>query len=375
MDMKLTMLIVDDIEANRATMAAAFSHEYRILYAENGKEAIDVIQKHGKDISVILLDIIMPVMDGIEVLKWIKNSVYRAIPVIALTAEESYQLEALENGAADFIPKPADERVINARIKNVRGRFALEEEQKTNTSLKKSKLEMDNLINSIPGGIAIYRLTDHFETLYFSDGLAALSGYSREEYAAYIKGDASKIVYVEDRARVLAIAEDAIKNGESIDVAYRICLKNGGLIWVNLNAILIEEDDEGFLVHAVFQKSPKMAQLYANLVNESQSAIYVSDTVNYDLLYINQRGLELIGMSRKACVGKKCYEVLFHQEKPCKFCKIHSMNRNQFLERDFPYPINDNIYHLRGKLTDWNGIEAHIEYIEDVTQSRKNEQE
>ncbi|MDD2980229.1 MAG: response regulator [Hespellia sp.] len=375
MDTKLTMLIVDDIEANRATMAEAFSDEYRILYAENGKEAIDVIQKHGKDISIILLDMIMPVMNGMEVLRWIKNSVYSATPVIALTADESYQLEALENGAVDFIPKPADERVINARIKNVRDHFALEEERKINKSLEKSKLEMDNLINSIPGGIAIYRLSDHFETLYFSDGLAALSGYTREEYEAYIKGDASRMIYEKDRARVLAIAEDDFKRGAPIDVAYRICLKNGGLVWVNLNAVLIETDDEGVLVHAVYQKSPKMAQLYANLVNESQSAIYVSDTVNYDLLYINQSGLDLIGMSRVSSTGKKCYEVLFQQKGPCKFCKIHSMNHDQFMERDFPHPINDSIFHLRGKLIDWNGIEAHVEYIEDVTQSRKNEQE
>ncbi|MDD2959638.1 MAG: response regulator [Lachnospiraceae bacterium] len=279
MDMKLTMLIVDDIEANRATMAAAFSDEYKILYAENGKEAIDVIQKYGRDISVILLDMIMPVMDGMEVLKWIKNSVFSAVPVIALTADESYQLEALENGAADFIPKPADERVINARIKNVCGRFALEEAQKVDQLLEKSRLKMDNLTNSIPGGIAVY------------------------------------------------------------------------------------------------QKSPKMAQLYANLVNEAQSAIYVSDTVNYDLLYINQSGLDLMGASREFCTGKKCYEVLFHRTSPCSFCKIHSMHHDQFMEREFPHPMNGSIYHLRGKLTDWNGIEAHIEYIEDVTQSRKIEQE
>jgi PAS domain S-box-containing protein len=375
MDREITMLIVDDTEINRATMAAALSDEYRILYAENGKEAIEIIEKHGGDISVILLDINMPVMDGIQVLKWIKNSAYNSIPVIALTADESSQLEALENGAADFISKTADERVINVRIKNVCGRFALEEEQKLNQSLEKSRLEMGNLINSIPGGIAIYRLTDHLETLYFSDGLAALGGYTRQEYKAFIQADASRIIYEDDRARVIAIAEEAVKNGTSIDVTCRICLKNGGLIWINLNAVLIGADDEGLLVHAVYQKSPKMAQLYANLVNEAQSAIYVSDIKNYDLLYINQSGLDLIGMTRKDCIGRKCYEVLFHQESPCRFCKIHSMHQDQFLERDVRYSINDNIYHLRGKLTDWNGIEAHIEYIEDVTQSRKNEQE
>ncbi|MDD3184138.1 MAG: response regulator [Anaerostipes sp.] len=370
MDTKLTMLIVDDIDINRAALAAAFSDEYSILYAENGKEAIDIVCKHSKDISVILLDIIMPVMDGIEVLKWMKDSAYSSIPIIAVTSEESYQLEALENGAADFISKPADERVIKARIQNVLGRFALEKEQRLNETLQKAKVEADNLINSIPGGIAIYRWTDHFETLYFSDGVAALGGYTREEYAAYTKEDPSKIIYGEDRARVFAIAADAIKNGEPIDIAYRIYLKKGGLVWVNLNAVLLEEDDEGFLVHAVYQRSSKMTQLYANLVNESQSAIYVSDIKNYELLYINQKGVQLMGKERQVAPGEKCYEFLFNRTSPCEFCKIGSMHYDEFLDRDFPYPFNEKTYRLRGKLTDWNGIEAHVEYIEDVTHRR-----
>ncbi|MDD3253081.1 MAG: response regulator [Lachnospiraceae bacterium] len=244
MDTKLTMLIVDDMEANRVTMTVAFSEEYNILYAENGQEAIDVIQKHGKEISVILLDICMPVVDGMGVLKWLKGSTFHQIPVIAVTAEESGQLEALENGAADFIAMPTDKRILQARIKNVLGCCA-----------------------------------------------------------------------------------------------------------------------------------PEMTQLYAGLVNESRSAIYVSDTANYDLLYINQRGLDLMGGSRAACTGKKCYEALFHRTSPCEFCKIGSMHHDQFTEREFPYSRDGNIYHLRGKLTDWNGLEAHVEYIEDVTQRKKAELE
>ncbi|MDD3401814.1 MAG: response regulator [Hespellia sp.] len=256
MDTKPTMLIVDEIDVNRATMAASFSNEYNILYAANGKDAMDVICRHSKDISIILLNIIMPFMDGIDVLRWMKNRVYRSIPVIAVTDDESCQLNALENGAADFISKTDDERVIKTRIKNVLGRFAL---------------ETDNLINSIPDD----------------------------------------------------------------------------LVWANL---------------------------YANLVNESQSAIYVSDTTNYELLYINQRGLDMVGQKRQTITGKKCYEFLFNLTSPCKFCKIHLMNHKDFMERDFPYSLNGRMYHLRGKLTDWNGIKAHVEYIEDVTQRRESDQ-
>lgn len=127
------------------------------------------------------------------------------------------------------------------------------------------------------------------------------------------------------------------------------------------------------MVHAVYQKSSKMTQLYANLVNESQSAIYVSDTMNYELLYINQKGIELAEKERWDATGKKCYEFLFNRTTPCEFCKIHRMSHDEFLHREIRYPLNDKIYQLRGKLTDWNGIEAHVEYIEDVTQSKNAE--
>ena len=375
MDTKLTMLIVDDIDINREAIAISLSAEYNIVQAGNGKDAIEIIKKHASKISLILLDIIMPVMDGMKVLKWIKNSEYSSIPVIAITADESYQLEALENGAADFISKPMDARIIKARIKNVLSYSALQEEEKLNMELEKNKIEINNLINSIPGGIAIYRLTDHFETLFFSDGVAALSGQTRNEYAAYIKGDASKIIYTEDQKRVLEVAINAIKSKIPIDVTYRIYHKSGELVWVHLNAVLIEEDDKSYMVHAVFQKSAKMTQLYANLVNKSQSAIYVSDIANYDLLYINETGLNFVGKKDFSYSGKKCYEFLFNQTSPCKFCKIHLMDNNKFIERDFTYSSNNCIYRLRGKLTDWNGIDAHVEYIDDVTENRRTMQE
>ncbi|NLD19393.1 MAG: response regulator [Clostridiales bacterium] len=371
MSEKPILLIVDDAEANREIMAASFSNEFNILNAENGKEAIDVIQKNGKRISVILLDIIMPQMDGMEVLRWIKDSCYSYIPVIAVTTDPSYQLEALRNGAADFIPKPTEIEGIKARVNNVFTRYSLAKEKQLSKALKESKQEMNNLVNSIPGGIATYKLTDHFETVYFSDGVAQLSGHTREEYAKYIQGDASKIIYKEDKKRVYETSVKALENDESIDITYRIYHKNGGLVWVRLNAVPIARENDGYLVHAVFQRPERMSSLYDNLVNESKNIIYVSDVNNYDLLYINRTGTRLVRNNGKAVAGQKCYKMLFDRNEPCEFCRIKDMSHDQFVERDYTYPITGRTYHLRGKLTDWNGIEAHVEYIEDVDENRK----
>ena len=153
------MLLVDDIEINRGVLAECFCREFTILHAEGGHRAIELIEEYGEKLSIILLDIVMPDMDGIAVLRWLKASPYRQVPVIAVTAEAGYQLEALENGAWDFIAKPEDNRVICARVNNVLGRYALEGERRYSAGVTKDKLEMDNLVNSIPGGIATYRVT------------------------------------------------------------------------------------------------------------------------------------------------------------------------------------------------------------------------
>ncbi len=370
------MLIVDDIDVNRGVLAECFRDDFSILHADGGNQAIRLIQEYGDRITIILLDIVMPVIDGIAVLRWMQTSPYRMIPVIAVTAEPDYQLEALENGAWDFIAKPADNRVICARVNNVLGRYALEGERRYSAQMTKANLEMDHLVNSIPGGIATYRVTDKgFETLYFSDGVAELTGHTREEYAQKISGDAAVIIYQEDKHRFLHAATETLKRGQPIDETYRIYHKNGGLVWVHLNGVVIGRENGVPIVHAVFQRPARMEQLYNNLVNESQDIIYLSDINNYDLLYINQTGLTTLGKTTLDYSRKKCYEFLFDRASPCEFCKQSCMSTNRYLERDYAYPKNGRVYSMRGKLTDWNGISAHVEYLQDVTEARKAEQQ
>ena len=85
-----TILVVDDNEINRALLNAIFSDSYRIEEAENGKEAMDLLLDHGEEISAVLLDVIMPVMDGIEVLEKLNRLGWtRKIPVFLITAESA----------------------------------------------------------------------------------------------------------------------------------------------------------------------------------------------------------------------------------------------------------------------------------------------
>ena len=112
------VLIVDDQEINRELLGMILENDYEILYACNGREALETIREYGDRLSVVLLDLIMPEMDGFEVLSRIHEDEFLSrIPVIVLTAEKSAELQALQMGAADFIKKPFDmNEVILARV-------------------------------------------------------------------------------------------------------------------------------------------------------------------------------------------------------------------------------------------------------------------
>ena len=112
------VLVVDDQEINRDALGFILEDDYELLYAENGREAMEQIRAHANEISLVLLDLMMPVMSGFEVLDTVeKDELLNHIPIIVLTADKSAELQALQMGAADFITKPFDvPEVILARV-------------------------------------------------------------------------------------------------------------------------------------------------------------------------------------------------------------------------------------------------------------------
>ena len=112
------VLIVDDQEINRDVLGMILEDDYEIIYASNGREALQMIEEYRDSLSVVLLDLIMPEMDGFKVLDCVRNDeLLKTIPIIVLTAERNAELKALEKGAADFITKPFDmHEVILARV-------------------------------------------------------------------------------------------------------------------------------------------------------------------------------------------------------------------------------------------------------------------
>lgn len=119
---KSTMLIVDDLDINRDVLKEMFKRDFDILEAENGHECVEIVKQHGKKIQLLLLDLQMPGMNGLEVLEYRKEDPeFSEIPVIVITVNDEIrdQMAAFQLGATDYITKPFIREIVIYRINNV----------------------------------------------------------------------------------------------------------------------------------------------------------------------------------------------------------------------------------------------------------------
>lgn len=118
---KRRVLIVDDEFINREILGNILGNVYEVDFAENGQEAWDKLQGENSDFSLILLDLLMPVMDGFGFISKIQeNEILKRIPIIVMTSEKEAEVKSIKLGAADFITKPYDmPEVILARCERI----------------------------------------------------------------------------------------------------------------------------------------------------------------------------------------------------------------------------------------------------------------
>ena len=115
---KRQILVVDDEQINREILGFMLQDEYNVLYAADGEEALEMIRSHVHTLSLVLLDLMMPKLDGFHLMDILRSDdELKHIPYIVLTSEKSAEVNSLKNGASDFIAKPFDQpEVIQARI-------------------------------------------------------------------------------------------------------------------------------------------------------------------------------------------------------------------------------------------------------------------
>lgn len=118
---KPLVLIVDDSEMNREILREMLKDDYDILEAASGEDGLEAIRQHGELISLVLLDIMMPGINGFEVLSQMsRDGIIDDIPVIMISSEDKQEavLNAYDLGASDYISRPFDIRVVRHRVSN-----------------------------------------------------------------------------------------------------------------------------------------------------------------------------------------------------------------------------------------------------------------
>lgn len=168
------------------------------------------------------------------------------------------------------------------------------------------KLNAQDIINAIPGGVAIYKVSDIFETVYYSDGVPALSGYSRDEYDLLIKQDAADLIYQEDAAMVIRKIRQVLEAGKSASFEFRKQHRDGHIVWVNVHARKICEDGGHPLLQCVFHNISAFKQAreeLAHVINSIPGGIAAydfNDMQNPRRLFCSDGVAKLFGCSDAA---------------------------------------------------------------------------
>ena len=122
-----TVLIVDDSPMNRNILSEILSDDFEVLEAANGAECLEILDARGPELSIVLLDIVMPDMDGFDVLsRMAAQGLLEDLPVVMISSEDSAQTvrRAYELGASDYISRPFDARIVHRRVTNITRLYA-----------------------------------------------------------------------------------------------------------------------------------------------------------------------------------------------------------------------------------------------------------
>ena len=141
-------LVVDDVELNREILEEMLDNEYRIVNASDGMEALEAVDQYGKEIAVILLDLVMPKMDGMQVLEELgRRGLIDKIPVLIISGETDPKIEekCLSQGVSDYIKKPFNNALVKHRVRNAEAlnssKFMLEEKVAEQTTKLREQAE------------------------------------------------------------------------------------------------------------------------------------------------------------------------------------------------------------------------------------------
>lgn len=229
-DERHTIMIVDDNKINRIMLKKLLLSEYDVIEAENGRHALEVLEKCGYKVSAILLDLVMPVMNGFEFLSArFDNAKLDTIPVIVLTQgeEPDSEIRALKLGATDFLKKPCDAESIINRLKND---IAI-------SNSKSHRISVQSVINNLPCGVLVYYCTEKdVRGMYVNEVLCDAVNIPHEECIKLFEKDGFGMVRDEDKQELKRKILAASLLRSDVHAEFRVKTRSGKAAWVRLRA-------------------------------------------------------------------------------------------------------------------------------------------
>ncbi len=222
---KPVILVVEDNTDARLFLQRSLEDEYQVLVAGNGKEALQTLSK-ADEVTLIISDVMMPVMDGIELVRQIKKNIkYSHIPVILLTAKSSEEniVEGLESGVADYITKPFSLAVLRLRIRKIiEWTKDVHEKVATGIDIKPSEITVssldEELISKVIANIEANMQNNDYSVVQLSSAvnmtrgnlykkLIAITGKSPVEFIRIIRLERGKDLMDQGRTNISEVAD------------------------------------------------------------------------------------------------------------------------------------------------------------------------
>lgn len=229
------------------------------------------------------------------------------------------------------------------------------------TAFKETQLQLDHVVNSVPGGIATYDLTN-IQTprrLFCSDGVATLLGCKNKEELDEYCPNPWDVLFKDDVQRVSDAFKNLLNNGTPMNISFRVNKKNLTLNWVHLNGRIVDKT-----FYAVLSGMSEEARLFQQITNETAQGIYVVACDSYKLLYYNETTKLFLQKSSNA-LGEKCYVALHKQTQPCSWCPL-PVRSSTLLTHEVALPDGRSC-EIRTKNIDWQGIPSYLLYVNDIT--------
>lgn len=418
------ILVVDDQEINRAILEEIFSGQYTVLTAENGKQAIEVLEQNNNNVDIILLDLVMPVMNGNEFLRYKKEHESIAdIPTIIITADDSpeQQVNTFNMGADDYIVKPFVQEVVLKRVNNVLRSSKHLREVLSIYGKTKEKEKADPLTSFynrasaeeiIKSRIAEYPEKcyaliiidlDYFKEINKTYGVdfgnkiltniaVCISDFwNANDIIARFEGDKFCVFTEEfgseaDVIKNCDLFRDAVQNMKqelsvqiSVSVGISVSLgtvTNYEAMYKQAGLALYNSKKGGRNKTTLFGTSVPITvgEKFFNkewIVERLENPIYIIDYETYEMLYISSAGIQLLN-TKNHYEGKKCYELFHSRSEPCPFCVNDKLSYDEYYFWRYKFESNGLDLLLKDKLVDFNGKIVHLQIAENIIKADGN---